>query len=370
MAKDPGAKTLYNILFQEYSDPARVITGREDLENRATFDKGISCHVFAIASPPTWQGAKAVNSQYENIGNERLFERIAEGTPDPEGEALEEERTQNMQDILAIREQQETVLEIDGVFLCGGFREGKQVPEHMWIEANGKTFDTFIDRNGIAELDRVGVEGAEFEPGCEGHPFEATDIRRVKVDGYTWGQLLAIGCGSEGSGYPDAIKDHPVVLAAKMAIEDAQKALSDYRAPKLIEAEQRMLDLVQERQAAIEAPDTLAGMGAAQAAIKKVVTDLAPLQRMYYESGLAKLATAAKEQREVARAAVGTAPGPFLERIAEAQRQREIQAQPEVQAQPEALVEAVLSSAEGLSRVIDEAAVLVASATVAGPTHD
>lgn len=121
-------------------------------------------------------------------------------------------------------------------YLCGGFREGKVMPEHMWIEdrTNGRTYDTFINRGCIALRGSTGVDGQAFQPGCEGHSFSGDNIKRVRVDGYTMGQLIAITAGAEHNdamtnaavtAFPVGIADEPAILAAQAAVQSAREAV-------------------------------------------------------------------------------------------------------------------------------------------------
>jgi hypothetical protein len=112
------------------------------------------------------------------------------------------------------------------------------MPEHMWIEdrTNGRTYDTFINRGGIALRGSTGVDGQDFQPGCEGHSFSGDNIKRVRVDGYTMGQLIAITAGAEHNdavtnaavtAFPVGIADEPAILAAQAAVQSARDAVVD-----------------------------------------------------------------------------------------------------------------------------------------------
>ncbi|KTD60899.1 hypothetical protein Lsan_1926 [Legionella santicrucis] len=229
--KNPYSTKEYNALFQESESE---IT---DPQGRPIYDKGISCHVFAIASPINWTNCKELNSQYSEIGMKKELERVMNDTPSPIGEELKQERQTNMNDILQLRNAQETCLQVEKMYLCGGFREGRSCPEHMWLEdvTNNMSLDTFIDRNGIALRNCTGEANQGFQPGCEGHQFEANDIMRVQVPGYTYGQLVAIAAGSERRDaltnqvmpkFPHGIADKPQVLAAIATVNRAREALN------------------------------------------------------------------------------------------------------------------------------------------------
>ncbi|KTC93928.1 hypothetical protein [Legionella cincinnatiensis] len=229
--KNPYGSKEYNALFQENESEIA------DPQGRLIYDKGISCHVFAIASPIHWATCKELNNQYSEIGMQKELERAMNDTQPPIGEELKQERQTNMDDILQLRNNQETCLHVEKMYLCGGFREGKSCPEHMWLEdvTNNMSLDTFINRNGIALRNCTGEANQGFQPGCEGHQFEANDIMRVKVPGYTYGQLVAIAAGSERRDaltnqgmpkFPPAIADTPQVLTAIAAVNRAREALN------------------------------------------------------------------------------------------------------------------------------------------------
>lgn len=63
----------------------------------------------------------------------------------------------------------------------------------MWIEdrTNGCTYDTFINQP-IVKVNGVGIDGKPFRPGCEASAFNGDEIFRVKVSGYTAGQVAAL----------------------------------------------------------------------------------------------------------------------------------------------------------------------------------
>ncbi|KTD67471.1 hypothetical protein Lsan_0362 [Legionella santicrucis] len=324
MPKSEDTTPAYNALFQEHSSPSVGLDS--DKEPFLTVDTGQSCHVFATASAPSWEKRKSVNEIYENIGTARAFERlerqdqhefsekrkkernpqyVIKPFPEPSIEERTQERKNNMEEILQLRNLQETVLPVENMYLCGGFREGKMTPEHMWIEdhTNNRTYDTFINRGGIAVVKGVGKDGEAFEPGCEGSPFEGDEIGRVKVAGYTYGQLIAIASGAEKKPpFPDSIANTPQVLMAMETVKLVNEALAKVPEPVFTEAEQRILDKVQEEQIKKDS-DT---------EIKKVVTDLTGADKVNYESALNKLAEVARQQREVATAIVGTTFNPIV----------------------------------------------------------
>ncbi|AUH72219.1 hypothetical protein [Legionella sainthelensi] len=375
MAKQPNATPVYNAIFQEHSNPGRAITGRNN-NNFASYDKGISCHVFAIASPITWDKAQELNSTYSDIGTPKEIQRaqdrimhefaeqdkkdldenyVIQPYPEPEEEVLNAERSENMQEILELRKQQKTVLPVDNLYLCGGFREGKMTPEHMWIEdhSNGITYDTFINRGGIAVVDGVGREGEPFAPGCEGSDFEENEIHRVKVDGYTWGQLIAIASGAEKIGFPKGIENAPQVLAAKIAVNDANIALSKIPEADLTPEESEVLEKVEREQSSKRT----------QKDIDNVVKSLGAEEKLHYDNALGKLERVANERRRVAREAVGTGPEAFLERVKEqtAQKEKVEEVQNQGPQQPQ-------STYESLRRIVRNFAIGVGITALAATT--
>ncbi|AUH71490.1 hypothetical protein [Legionella sainthelensi] len=325
MPKSKNTTPAYNALFQEHEPPS---VGKNERRGGhfMKVDKGQSCHVFAIASAPTWERSNEVNVAYSNIGTERAMERlnrqfqhefaeedkqrlnrdyVIQPFPEPSEEERTEERMSNMREILDVRNRQETVLPVENMYLCGGFREGKMTPEHMWVEdhSNNISYDTFIDRGGIAVVNGVGKDGKPFKPGCEGHAFNGKDIGRIKVDGYTYGQLIAIASGAEKKPpFPSSIANTPQVLMAMETVKLVNEALEKIPDPILTEDEKRVVKAVQEEQLTKDS-DT---------AIKKVVTDLKQPEKGFYESAMAKYAEVGRLQREAARAIVGTGFHPFV----------------------------------------------------------
>lgn len=300
MPKSDDTNSEYNALFQEHEPPSVGIDDEDETYDKC--DKGQSCHVFAIASAPTWEKSSEVNQAYEKIGTEKAIQRALGELPEPTPEERRRECIANMQEILKVRNQQETVLPIGEMYLCGGFREGKVTPEHMWIEdrTNGVTYDTFIDRGGIAVRQTVGVDGQEFQPGCEGDAFEGSEIFRVKVDGYTYGQLIAIAAGAEKKDpvtdkdvepFPGGLANMPQVLEAIAKVKQTKEALDKIPEPALTVDEQRVLKNVRDEQL----------LKKSEKEIKEVVTRLVDPDKGHYESALAKYAEVAKQQREVAR---------------------------------------------------------------------
>ncbi|KTD67469.1 hypothetical protein Lsan_0360 [Legionella santicrucis] len=325
MPKSKNTTAAYNALFQEHEPPS---VGKNERRGGhfMKVDKGQSCHVFAIASAPTWERSNEVNVAYSNIGTDRAMQRlnrqfqhefaeedkkernrdyVIQPFPEPSEVERREERMSNMQEILDVRNLQETVLPVENMYLCGGFREGKMTPEHMWVEdhTNNISYDTFIDRGGIAVVDGVGKDGKPFQPGCEGHAFNGKDIGRIKVDGYTYGQLIAIASGAEKKPpFPDSIANTPQVLMAMETVKLVNEALAKIPGPLLTEDERRVVNAVHEKQTKKDSDPE----------IKKVIADLQQPEKGLYESAMAKYAEVGRLQREAARAIVGTGFHPFV----------------------------------------------------------
>ncbi|KTD67470.1 hypothetical protein Lsan_0361 [Legionella santicrucis] len=325
MPKSNDTTAAYNALFQEHEPPSVGINERRG-GHFMKVDKGQSCHVFAIASAPTWEKSNEVNVAYSDIGTDRAVQRtlrelehneaeedkkernrdyVIQPFPEPSEVERREERMSNMKEILDVRNLQETVLPVENMYLCGGFREGKMTPEHMWVEdhTNNISYDTFIDRGGIAVVNKVGKDGQPFKPGCEGHAFNGKDIGRIKVDGYTYGQLIAIASGAEKKPpFPNSIANTPQVLMAMETVKLVNEALAKIPGPLLTEDEKRVVNAVQEEQMKKDS----------EPEIKKVITDLQQPEKGFYESAMAKYAEVGRLQREAARTIVGTGFHPFV----------------------------------------------------------
>lgn len=163
--------------------PLRSIKYKKIRVNR--FDPGeMSCHIWALAGNPNT--ARTLARQYENQSNMLGMPYLMnQGTlPIPQA------RTQIMQTLAGLAEPRTQQLGHE-VYICGGFGPGAVCPEHLWLEdrTTGWTYDTMPGIPDIIKVHRVGVDGADFQPGCEGNPMRAHRIRRVRVDGYTVCQL-------------------------------------------------------------------------------------------------------------------------------------------------------------------------------------
>ncbi|KTD05919.1 hypothetical protein Lgra_2696 [Legionella gratiana] len=106
------------------------------------------------------------------------------------GNNLQEQRQEAMRRISELRDP--TEYEVGEMYLCGAFMNDDDiVPSHYWIEdrTHGITIDTFINRDSVVVVDRVGVDGEDFQPGCEAEDVDAHNIVRVPITGYTKGQV-------------------------------------------------------------------------------------------------------------------------------------------------------------------------------------
>ncbi|KTD67472.1 hypothetical protein Lsan_0363 [Legionella santicrucis] len=149
--------------------------------------KDQACHTFALSGDVT--GKRDINALFEDLTNRIGFKlNFGEGLNDNQ---LFNVRQQVMNHVAKLRD--ETVEEADDLYVCGGFREGQVSPEHLWLEdrTTGYTYDTFINQP-IIRIKSVGVDGMPFRPGCEGSAFKGDEIFRVKVSGYTAGQVAAL----------------------------------------------------------------------------------------------------------------------------------------------------------------------------------
>ncbi len=192
------------------------------------------------------------------------------------------------------------------MFLCGGFRRDDLVPEHMWIEdhTNNRSYDTFINRGGIAVVNKVGKEGLSFKPGCEGSSFKGNEIGRIKVDGYTYGQLIAIAAGAEDKEkpFPDSIANTPQVLMAIETVKLVNEALAKIPGPVFTKKEAAILKKVGEDQKSKGTDKER----------NEVITNLTGDDKDNFESAMAKYAEVGRQQREAALAIVGTSFHPFV----------------------------------------------------------
>jgi hypothetical protein len=146
-----------------------------------------ACHTFALSGDQT--GKRDINNLYSQVTTEIGFKyNFGEGMNDEE---RLEARKEAMMKIKSLGDP--PVVPVPELYLCGGFKEGQVCPEHLWLEdhTHNVTYDTFINRP-IIRKNEVGINGQPFQPGCEPEDFNANEIIRVKVKGYTRGQYHAM----------------------------------------------------------------------------------------------------------------------------------------------------------------------------------
>lgn len=150
--------------------------------------KEMACHTWALSGTPA--NGEQVNHDYI-----ALMDRIGahyEYGGRLLGKTMAAVRQETMQAILRLCERRTEALRNE-VFVCGGFREGQVCPEHVWLEdhTTQRSYDTFIDQD-VRMVKKVGQPGRAFKPPCEASAFEPDEIARVKVNGYTAGQLASL----------------------------------------------------------------------------------------------------------------------------------------------------------------------------------
>lgn len=147
--------------------------------------KEMACHTWALSGTP--EAGASVNQTYTSRMDE-IGQHYDYGE-NLRGKTLAAIRQETMDKIKLICEKRTKQLD-HTVYLCGGFREGQVCPEHLWLEdhTSKRSYDTFIDQD-VRRVDRVGVVGKPFQPGCEAQAFLASEIARVQVNGYTQGQF-------------------------------------------------------------------------------------------------------------------------------------------------------------------------------------
>ncbi len=126
--------------------------------------------------------------------------------------------------------------EVGGLYVCGGIKgENDIAPEHWWLEDrnNRIVFDTFIDKTLLQSVSLDNYTTAKgFRPECEKTAFPFERVWKVRVDGYTLGQLECL----ERSNLIDKVagakkfleeyraKDKPVVVQNSAAATTAAAA--------------------------------------------------------------------------------------------------------------------------------------------------
>lgn len=146
-----------------------------------------ACSTWALSGDES--RATSIHTDFSTL-TDRLVNLSEEERREELGESLEEQRQEAMRQISALRD--DTEYEVDEIYLCGGYMSDEDlVPSHYWIEdrTHRITTDTFINRDSVVLIDRVGRDGEPFQPGCEGDDFEAEQIVRIRITGYTKGQV-------------------------------------------------------------------------------------------------------------------------------------------------------------------------------------
>jgi len=151
---------------------------------------GMSCHTWALSGSTVTDAGATVNRLYTNLMNQ-IGSQYDYGA-NLQGKTLAQVRQETITKLLDISEGRKKEL-TNHVFLCGGFREGQVCPEHVWLEdhTTKKTYDTFINQS-VRSINSVGKSGQAFKPPCEATAFNANEIARVQLNGYTDGQYASL----------------------------------------------------------------------------------------------------------------------------------------------------------------------------------
>lgn len=153
----------------------------------------MACHTWAMSGNP--QAGVVVNRTFESLANMLGTPYVTGATAAPAtAAALTALRLQHMQEIAGLCEQRTALMDHE-VYFCGGFgHAGIDVcPEHLWLEdhTTNRTYDTFINQP-VRVVNRVGINGQPFQPGCEAVPFPFARIARVRMDGFTKSQVASM----------------------------------------------------------------------------------------------------------------------------------------------------------------------------------
>jgi hypothetical protein len=146
-----------------------------------------ACSTWALSGDES--RATSIHTDF-SILTDRLVNLSVRERREELGGTLQEQRQEAMRQIGELRD--DTEYEVDEIYLCGGFMSEEDiVPSHYWIEdrTHGITTDTFINRSSVVVVNRVGRDGEEFQPGCEGGALPPEDIVRIRITGYTKGQV-------------------------------------------------------------------------------------------------------------------------------------------------------------------------------------
>lgn len=147
----------------------------------------IACHVWAIDGYVDDALAKLVNDRYSMLANS-LLATVAD---------TKSWRTQALQSL--ITHARRSTLTSEKVIVYGGFRAGQAAPEHMWLEYDGKIYETMPG----ADLETYGVTPAlRMQPRLEGSPFPADGVIGVPSKLTTNQQSYLRGLASYGTSRP------------------------------------------------------------------------------------------------------------------------------------------------------------------------
>lgn len=150
--------------------------------------KDMACHTWALSGNP--EKGKTIHQNYVSLSDD-IGEYYQYGE-NLKGKSLVNIQQETIERIATLCETR-TMDKNHIVYLCGGFRKNQVCPEHLWLEdhTTGKTYDTFINQE-VRVVDRIGVPGQPFQPGCEAAPFLAHQIARIQINGYTTGQYNSL----------------------------------------------------------------------------------------------------------------------------------------------------------------------------------
>lgn len=146
----------------------------------------LACSTFALSGDEV--RARTVHEQFTMVCNQ-IGARYNYG----EGmnpQQLRAAREDMMNQLALIRDA--TAVLADDVYLCGGCMGEDIAPGHMWLQGGGVSYDKFINTPRVQKVNEVFIEGQPFGPGCEAGVFLPEQIVRIKVTGYTAGQVAHI----------------------------------------------------------------------------------------------------------------------------------------------------------------------------------
>lgn len=152
--------------------------------------RDMACHTWALSGHP--DRAVAINTNFVALTDQIAMPYLSGRTPMPRSRALSTVRQDAMNQIARLADPRTQQME-HNVYLCGGYGPNDVVPEHMWLEdrTSGYTYDTFINQ-AVRRVQRVGIDGQPFRPGCEQEDFPAIQIFRVAMPGYTVSQIASL----------------------------------------------------------------------------------------------------------------------------------------------------------------------------------